>query len=243
MLRPRSLWTWALVAALLTPAQSCLLDSGPFAAADPTGSGGAGGSGAATTTGDSTASGGGSVCGNGEKEDGEACDDGNATEGDGCFECRADCGCPDCVAGEPCAGCEEIKGAVLLKDPASKRCYLFIPAKRAPTDARDACVDWGGDLVAPSTQAEMDLLVDPDFVAAFVAGADPSLVWTGGRHDGTWKWQNGEPWKLPPDGPAWQGGNPNPASGTDCAAMDADGKILDRFCSDGLPFMCERAPM
>ena len=241
MLGPRSPWTWALVAALALPGQGCLLDTGPFSGAAQ-GGGGAGGEGG--SGGDTTATTGPApVCGDGKKEDGEACDDGNTVEGDGCFECELDCGCPGCVAGEPCRGCEKIASSVILKDPLTKHCYLFVPALRAHDDARKACQDWDAELVAPSTQDEVKGLLDPEFVTAFQPAAEPSVVWTGGRHKGTWQWQNGEPWKLPPAGPEWEGGNPDPTAGTDCVAIDSQGKIRDRGCSEGLPFMCERTPM
>lgn len=244
MLGHRSPWTWALVAALVLPGQGCLLDTGPFSSGATAASGGAGGSGGDGGSGGATATTGASSCGNGVKEAGEACDDGNEIEGDGCFECKLDCGCPGCVAGAPCRDCEAITASVILKDPATKHCYLFVPAHRAHEDARNACKNWGAELVAPSTQAEMNGLIHPDFVAAFKLGAEPRLVWTGGRNSGTWQWQNGEPWKLPSGGgPAWHGGNPDATPDTDCVAMDSAGLIRDRLCSDGFPFMCERAPM
>jgi cysteine-rich repeat protein len=239
VLRLRDPWTWALAAALVAAGEGCLLDTGPFAAGS-TGAGGAGGEGGA---GASTSAGAGPVCGNAKREEGEDCDDGNTVAGDGCFGCKMDCGCPGCVGGKPCPDCEPIEGSVLLEDPGSKHCYLFVPAASAHDAARAACEGWGAELVAPSTDEELKLLVDPELVAAFEPRAEPDLVWTGGVNEGTWQWENGEPWKAPSVGPSWGTDSPDPAEGTDCIVIDSGGKIRDRACDEEFPFMCERTPM
>lgn len=220
------------------------------------GSAGAGGTASSTTAGggNETTGGGGTtttttssgpVCGNGETEAGEECDDDNDVGGDGCLDCKLDCGCPGCAAGTACPGCGQDAGSVTYKDPDTGHCYLFIPTPTAWPDSRAKCESWGGDLAALSTAAEMAELVAPDIVTVFVGGDVNGRCWLGGNDlamEAAYVWSNGEAWSLPPAGPAWLVGEPTGGTASNCLLTGADGTLRDRACSEVFPFLCERSP-
>jgi hypothetical protein len=207
-----------------------------------------GGTGGTTSTGGggttTTGSGGASLCGNMMVEAGEECDDANDVEGDGCFKCQLDCGCAGCTIGKACPDCGPAAGAVTYEDAGTKHCYLFIPTASQREPARSSCQLWGGDLAAPSTVAEMTKVIAPEIITVFAAGDVNARCWTGGNDiatEGVYQWANGEPWNLPPAGPAWEVNEPD-GVGFNCILIGANGTIRDRECTFLAPFLCERPP-
>lgn len=186
------------------------------------------------------------VCGDGNVDMGEECDDANDTEGDGCFKCKKDCGCPGCQVGQLCNNCGPDPNAVEYKDPTTKHCYAYVPAAKNWNDARTACKSdaFKGDLAGLSTQTEMSMILGTKIIGVFQV-PDPSNArcWTGGNEigsQGTYKWANGEMWQAPPAGPSWGAGEPNDAT-DDCFVIGSDGTLRDRNCAnDSFQFLCER---
>jgi cysteine-rich repeat protein len=223
-------------------------EAGGDTAAGGGGGGATGGGGASAEGGAAGAAGGeggGPSCGDGSVDDGEVCDDGNDVEGDGCFGCQLDCGCPGCAAGMLCPSCGPNDSSVSFKDPATSRCYAFVPGTRTWTEARDLCEGWGGALAGLSTAVEMGAVLAANIIEPFLDG-DPdgnARCWTGGNdrvQQGNYEWVNGEGWLAPPDGPSWNAGEPNGGRSSDCIVIGVNGTIRDRDCQEAFPFLCER---
>lgn len=186
------------------------------------------------------------VCGNNVVESGEDCDDGNPVDGDGCNACHKDCGNPGCVAGTVCND-YPVTGLFTLKDPSSGHCYTLEPAAKSWNEARQECtlLGTGGDLVAPSTAAEMTFVLKlPIFMGA---NSGDGRFWTGGNdqaQEGVYKWSNSEQWNTPQmGGPSWKGGEPNGGSSDNCFPVGPDGTLRDRNCTaDNFWFICEYLP-
>ena len=151
------------------------------------------------------------------------CGDGVAT---GLEQCD-DPASPTCFGCLSCTGNNEVIG------PLPKHCYLLAPGgQKSWAGARNACIAWGGDLVAPSSQAELD----------FIAKKLSKVVWTGGNalaETCSFSFSNGEPWRA-----KWTSGEPNNADGEDCVALSANGSGLmaDYSCSFNIGYVCERSP-
>lgn len=239
-----------------------------------TGGGGEGGAGASSTgggsssstgdssssTGDSSSSTGGTsstgtaggtggsvgpVCGDGQLDAGEECDDGNVADGDGCSQCKVDCGCPGCAAGTLCTGCGQDPTDLFYKDPASKHCYLYGGTVKPWIDARAACIAWGGDLAGFSAAPELTAIVASGVVTPFAMGDMNARCWTGANDqaiEGVFEWVNGEPWQAAPAGPSWAAGEPGGAYTGDCGVIAADNTMRDRDCLDTLHYLCEQFP-
>jgi cysteine-rich repeat protein len=188
--------------------------------------------------------GGGALCGDGQIEPVEECDDGNEIEGDGCYQCKYDCGCPGCSAGAECKNCPAM-GLSSFKDTGSKHCYTYNPTVATWDDARAACVGLGGDLAAPSTVAEGQSVLDLKHLPIFSAGDPNARCWTGGNDvatEGVFVWSNGEMWNAAPPGIAWSAGEPNGGTASNCVVIGPDATVRDRNCIEPLPFLCERGP-
>jgi cysteine-rich repeat protein len=197
------------------------------AGGEDSGSGGQAGAGQAAAGGqgaDAGGAGGGpsrAACGNGLIEEGETCDDANATTGDGCEGCVVVCQAP---------------GEVEASD--THACYLPQPAAAmAWQEARDACVAWGGDLLAIADAEEQ----------AFVQSFITAHSWTGGNDlttEGTFVWSNGEPFGYS----NWLPGEPNNAMiGENCVQIFEVQDLIsylwnDVPCTQPLAYICERAP-
>ncbi len=167
-------------------------------------------------------------CGNGTLEAPEECDDGNGVAGDGCSSCKVECGCDGCA------------GIIEHKDPATNHCYRLVTnANTTWGNARNACIAWGGDLAALSTQAEINALVP-----LVVAPGDDD-VWVGASDsavEGTFAWSNGETFIYVSNQPPWAGGEPNNFFGEDCVEAYDNGTFNDDSCSKNNDFLCERRP-
>jgi cysteine-rich repeat protein len=210
--------------------------------------GGSGGTGASTT---STTGGGGTggappVCGNGLLEGNEICDDANDVQGDGCHECLPDCGCEGCVEGTACADCPAA-GQTTFKDLATGHCYVNVPISTPWADARMQCQSLGAgwDLVAPSSDAEMDMLsAAPGLPIANQLNAG-GKIWTGGTDQfsqGTFMWINGEAWLS-----SAQGGLlvESVLAGEHCLQIGGTGgnvTLRGNECIIDHEFACERSP-
>jgi cysteine-rich repeat protein len=166
------------------------------------------------------------VCGNDTIERGEECDDGNVASGDGCVACMVEC----TASGE-------------VEDPDTHHCYRFTLSQswdKALTD----CTGWGGHLAAITSDAEI----------AFVRLHITERTWIGGNEkavEGTWVWENGEPWSYAP----WNAGEPNDGGGVgggppddeDCLELyDANDIAPYGFADSNCPAnhvaLCERWP-
>lgn len=107
-------------------------------------------------------------CGDGVIEWQEECDDGNDVAGDGCHECRVECG-----------PAPEFRGPDL-------QCYRSAGMAESWDAARAACEAWGGTLAALSGAEEL-ATVQSRITATHWVGArrDPStgeLYWLNGEH-------------------------------------------------------------
>lgn len=152
-------------------------------------------------------------CGDGKKEGLEQCDDGNMNAADGCD------------------GCVSCAGALETSDPSTHHCYLASMATASWAAARAACVAWGGDLVAVSSDMEASFL-------KLCAGTD---FWVGGNDlavEGTYTNSNGEPWFN-----FWSAGEPDNIAADDCVMLNCQaGGLADASCMTALRYVCERAP-
>ena len=126
-----------------------------------------------------------------------------------------------------------------VESPTSHHCYMRESTKTDWNKARDACVAWGGDLVALADEEEHTLVTN------LVAVQGP--WWTGGNdvaEEGTFVWSNGEPWIYEP----WEPGEPTDAgtmNDEDCIDLwdsDAGSLLGDNPCSEESGFVCERPP-
>lgn len=221
--------------------------------------GGTGGAGAATSAGGGGGEPGGSggapvttstgpVCGDGVIESGEDCDDGNDVEGDGCHACALDCGCAGCLAGTACADCPAA-GQTTFKDLATKHCYVSSLTVTTWPVALSTCqslgAGWG--LGAPSTVAEMDMLMSAPGLPIddYLAANANNRFWTGGNDqaaEGTFVWQNGEPWLAPPAGMTTE----SLVASDDCLVIGLTAGVVTlrgRVCgTDTFSFFCEHTP-
>lgn len=155
--------------------------------------------------------GGAPVCGNGITEIGEECDDANLAVSDGCVGCIA------CV------------GPGDFWDSKTWHCYRHVTTgDKTWADARQACIDLGGDLAAISSDPERLLLDQKLSTAAWIGGtdADTECVFT---------WTNGEPWT-----PMWNQGEPN--GDGDCLVLYGYGTLGDQPCGKTVDYICERVP-
>jgi cysteine-rich repeat protein len=184
-------------------------------------------------------------CGDGKLHTGvETCDDGNAFEGDGCFDCKTDCGCPGCMAGTACPSCGPVDGSVTYKNPATDHCYVIVPTEVTWSAARTACQAWGGDLAALSTTAELTDVMKPA-VGAVITGSGSQRGWTGGNDmatEGTYVWSNGETWMYQAGIVPWKAGEPSATE--DCAVLGTDNGTTYNFrgndCGAPHTYLCER---
>jgi cysteine-rich repeat protein len=154
-----------------------------------------------------------SPCGNGVVEGLEECDDPQNPACVGCLLCAKN-------------------GEVM--DPASKHCYLVQAGNTKPwASARSSCLAWGGDLVAPSSAAEL----------AFVSGLVGKSVWIGGyavTPNCEFAWTNGEPWRA-----HWLSGEPGDSgngSETSVYLNPNGGAMSDVSGVFPLGYVCERSP-
>lgn len=142
----------------------------------------------------------------------------------------------DDPASPTCFGCLSCTGNNELIGPISKHCYLLLPsAQKSWAGARSACIAWGGDLAALSSQAEFD------FIAKKLA---MKVVWTGGNalaKTCSYSFSNGEPWRA-----SWLSGEPNEMNGQGCVTMSSlssgGGVMADAACGQALGYICERSP-
>ncbi|MEP7127001.1 MAG: lectin-like protein [Byssovorax sp.] len=153
-------------------------------------------------------------CGNGTVEGLEQCDD---------------------PADAKCIGCLKCNGASEVRDPISQHCYQLATfgfgAKSWPS-ARAACVAWGGDLAAISSQEELSFLDGKSqLTSVWLGGSDAAL-------ECSYTWSNGEPWFA-----KWDPSQPDNSNGNeDCVAFTPNGTINDLGCGNALDYICERAP-
>jgi cysteine-rich repeat protein len=158
-----------------------------------------------------------SKCGNGIQEGLEECDDQS---------------CPSCVS---CTGAGE------FWDAAHTRCYRFFNENRSWSDARESCVEWGGDLVGLSTTTEFD-----DVVTHPLGPAELQPLWTGGYAlsiQCAYIWSDGEAWRQDNWGLA-QPDNLTPPESCVSLSRQLTGqyKMLDELCTALHPYLCERIP-
>jgi cysteine-rich repeat protein len=150
--------------------------------------------------------------------------------GDGAVTGLEQCDDP---ANPTCVGCVSCAGNNEVLDPLSRHCYLLQPgAQKSWSGARSNCIAWGGDLVAPSSAAELD----------FIAKKLSKFVWTGGNALAdvcSFSFSNGEPWRA-----KWISGEPNNADGEDCVTLSPGngGVMADYPCSASIGYVCERSP-
>ena len=192
---------------------------------DGASAGGETGAGASHSASGGQAGGGGApgpaACGNGVIEEGETCDDANAVVGDGCEGCVVVC-----------------DGANEVEAPETHVCYRHPPAAEVVwQDARDACVVWGGDLLAIADAEEQA------WVQTFIA----AHAWMGGNDlttEGKFVWSNGEPFGYT----NWLLGEPSDSTtGEDCVEIFAAQQDIsylwnDTLCAALLSYICERPP-
>lgn len=192
-------------------------DVGAGGSPDPGGGGASGGAGGAGGAGGSPPS-----CGDGVLAPGEECDDANAVEEDGCADCVVEC--PDTDDA--------------LKDPTTFHCYQRLPLNVDRDAARAACqaLGPGTDLAAPSTVAEFDLVLPLATEHLWVGGGDAA-------QQGTWVWDNGEPWTYQDGAYPWASGQPNYQATEDCIQLGATSlAMFDVACTYGFAPLCERTP-
>ncbi|MBK6517651.1 MAG: C-type lectin domain-containing protein [Polyangiaceae bacterium] len=162
-------------------------------------------------------------CGDGVVQPPEQCD--QATD------------CQGCLIDDPLNRCGPDDFDTLSFMSADDHCYVL----EASTDlnffeARERCIEMGGDLTTLSPAAEKDA-----FDGLFFLG---ELAWVGLQdfaQDGTYTWLAGPDYSGP-----WEPSNPdNGESKPRCAALEEDSALfaswaLDFACDDTLPaFMCE----
>jgi len=189
-------------------------------------SGGAGGGvgGAGGTTSMGGAGGVAADCGDGQLDNGEECDDGNLIDGDFCSAlCTVECDPPR------------------TKHPTTNHCYQFVPNPELTWPmARDTC-----NAIGPSWYlASVTSVAERDFVDGNFATANP--YWVGGNdimNEGTFVWDNGEPWMDI----LWEPSEPTGGS-QDCVAMTGSGApnddlMSDFFCAASRDYACEHTPL
>jgi hypothetical protein len=135
---------------------------------------------------------------------------------------------------QSCDGEDEFFGG---DDP---RCYRHVEARATWEAARAACVAWGGDLAALSSNAEYNFVYSMRSTSDFWIGARSAAA------DGVpsgYTWSNGEPWGA--DGWAtetdtfpWKGGNPK--VGEPCVKLH--NAFETKACNDepSKGYLCER---
>lgn len=149
--------------------------------------------------------------------------------GDGVVQGLEQCDAP----GDPaCLGCLTCAGNNEILEPLSKHCYLFQASnQKSWAGARNSCIAWGGDLVAPSSPAELD----------FIAKKLGKAVWIGGyalAQSCTFSFSNGEPWRA-----RWASGQPNDTAGASSVITSpSTGEMSNYSGSFDLGFVCERSP-
>ncbi len=162
------------------------------------------------------------VCGNGLLEANEACDDGNVEGSDACSaNCLAYC-----------------QGPGLLFDEETGSCYRRVDAPGVREAQRDACAAYGTGwaLAGVSGAEEMGFVSNSSF--------DTGSPWVGLSDvdaEGSYRWENGEPYKIAPFNP-WAPGQPNNLGDEDCVYKIEDGQLDDASCAVARPALCERLP-
>ena len=125
-------------------------------------------------------------------------------------------------------------------DAASGRCYRFFTQATLYEDVQAECEKWhpNGRFAAMSTKAEYDFLA--------VAFASETDFWIGGDDlddDGSWQWQNGEPWGEASGwgqegSEPWKTDEPMGGDGERCLRVKA--WLFESKNCDAQPFLCER---
>ncbi len=121
-----------------------------------------------------------------------------------------------------------------FKDPSAHHCYRLVSAKLTFFQATFAC-QIKGEYLATLTSAE-ELAV----VSKQLKGAE---VWIGGqdvKQEGSFVWENGEPWTYAP----WKTGEPGDhADQDDCVELtDEPPRFDDEDCNKKQGYLCERSP-
>lgn len=177
------------------------------------GSGGMEASGGAGGVGGSGGQGGGPVelCGNGIIDAGEECDDQNESSMDGCDACQA-----YCFPGE-------------VEEPMTHHCYALFKFGKNWDQAKDECKKVGLYLASVTSMEELALIAPLD---------DGDDRWLGGlKVQGTWTWDNGEPWGFT----SWEPGQPNDSG--DCLSVRKSTNVFnDANCMEWHDFICEWTP-
>lgn len=138
---------------------------------------------------------------------------------------------------DPLAG--DCNGTGYHFDSASGHCYFFSAEAKTWDQAHGLCAARGArwSLLAIGNAAEIDLVKAKfKFDAAWTGGTDTAK-------EGTFVWDNGEPWALPGGKAPWNDGEPNDGKGTvaeDCAEIVASGKLNDGDCTLAKAYVCER---
>jgi hypothetical protein len=142
---------------------------------------------------------------------------------------------------EPDAGGPVIVAASCSTQTFGSSCYEVFSEALAWVDAEARCVAWGGHLASVESGPEDTFLAFWPGVLGLTP-ANGSGVWIGGTdaaQDGVFVWADGSP--VLTNG--WAPGQPNDGAGVDCIEKRNDGTDLwyDQRCTDGRPFICERA--
>ena len=119
-------------------------------------------------------------------------------------------------------------------------CYEFIAERVSWSEARAACVTWGGQLVSVESLEEDSFLAEWPEQLGIPVG-DGTGIWLGATdelQDNDFLWPDDTPLTFM----GWAPNQPDNGAGLDCIEKRNDGTELwyDRRCTDLNPYVCER---